>query len=184
MEAVMPKIVDREAYRQELATKAINVFTEHGYNGLGMRGIAEAIGVSKSALYHYFPSKKELFTASTELITQKRNLYGKDNDDSVPASKSDALTALLTTLDDRFQGEMILLLDYIKNRDPEDVAKDELLKKADTRFMDELSSVVGKAQSEQAYALMMGGLLLRLFNGNKTPIKEVSAWITKLGNED
>lgn len=180
----MPKIVDREAYRQELASKAINVFTEHGYNGLGMRGIAEAIGVSKSALYHYFPSKKELFAASTELITQKHSLYGKDSNECIPGAKGDALTALLTTLDERFQGEMVLLLDYIKNRYSQDVAKDELLKKANSRFMDELSGVVGKGQSEQAYALMVGGLLLRLFNGNKTPIEEISAWITKLGNED
>ena len=59
----MPKIIDRDAYRAELAGKAIAVFTEHGYNGLGMRGIAEAIGVSKSALYHYFPTKKDLFSS-------------------------------------------------------------------------------------------------------------------------
>lgn len=180
----MPKIIDRDAYRLELATKAIDVFTEHGYSGLGMRGIAEALGVSKSALYHYFPSKKELFEASTEIITQKHNLYGVDNDENIPASNADALTAILTTLDDGFQGEMVLLLEYVKNRKPQDIAEDKLLKKADTRFMNELANIVGADKSEQAYAIMMGGLLLRLLNGKQTSIDSISSWISKLSSNN
>lgn len=180
----MPKIVDHDAYRLELATKAIDIFTKHGYNGLGMRGIAEALGVSKSALYHYFPSKKELFAASTELITQQHNLYGKAVDETVPTEKNEVIHTLLTTLDKRFQGEMVLLLDYIKGLSQKDIAEDPLLRKADDRFINELSNVVNTNHSEQAYALMMGGLLLRLFNGNQTRIEDISTWITSLPLKD
>lgn len=180
----MPKIIDRDTYRLELATKAIDVFTEHGYSGLGMRGMAEALGVSKSALYHYFPSKKELFEASTEIITQKHNLYGVDYDEKIPSSNEDALIAILTTLDDRFQGEMVLLLEYVKNRKPQDIAEDELLKKADTRFMKELANIVGADMSEQAYGLMMGGLLLRLLNGKQTSLNTITSWILELSRND
>ncbi|MCH2056739.1 MAG: TetR/AcrR family transcriptional regulator [Thalassotalea sp.] len=176
----MPKIIDRDAYRSELATKAIDVFTEHGYNGLGMRGIANTLGVSKSGLYHYFSSKKELFEASTEIITQRHNLYGVKDEEKIPKSNSGALTAMLTTLDDRFQGEIVLLLDYVKNREPQDIAQDELLKKADTRFMDELTSFVSADKSEQAYALMVGGLMLRLLNGNQTSISTITSWVLEL----
>ncbi|PAJ75417.1 TetR family transcriptional regulator [Pseudoalteromonas sp. NBT06-2] len=180
----MPKIVDREAYRQELANKAVKVFAEHGYNGLGMRGIAEEIGVSKSALYHYFPSKKDLFSACTELITQPHSLYGKDKDDIIPTSKVEVTKALLTTLDNRFQGEMVLLLDYIKNREIEDIAKDPLLRRSDSSFLNEFASIVGQKQSDQAYALMMGGLLVRLMNGNQTSIEKISSWINNLSDND
>ena len=179
----MPKIIDKEAYRIELATKAVDVFTEHGYNGLGMRGIAEALGVSKSALYHYFPSKKELFEVSTEIITQKHHLYGVDNENEIPTSEKDALTAILATLDERFQGEMVLLLEYVKNRSPEDIAKDALLKKADARFTNELAILVGNEHAEQAYAMMMGGLLLRLLNGKQTSIETISSWIIGLSEK-
>ncbi|MDK2595641.1 TetR/AcrR family transcriptional regulator [Pseudoalteromonas obscura] len=180
----MPKVIDRDAYRIELATKAIDIFTEHGYNGLGMRGIAEALGVSKSALYHYFPSKKDLFEASTEIVTQKHSLYGTEDEQSIPTSKADALHAIISTLDSRFQGEMVLLLEYIKNRDPQDIADDKLLQKADSRFMDELATIVGNEQSEQAYALVMGGLLLRLLNGQQTSIDVISDWIKNMAKTD
>ena len=75
---------------------------------------------------------------------------------------------------------MILLLDYIKNRDPDDLAQDKLLQQADSRFMDELAQVVGTQHSEQAYALVMGGLLLRLLNGKQTSIDNITSWIEQL----
>ncbi len=176
----MPKIVDREAYRQELATKAIDIFAEHGFNGLGMRGIAEALGISKSALYHYFKTKEELFTASTELVLQPHSLYDVEEASQIPENKEQALIALLTSLDKRFQGEMVVLLDYVKNRDSQDVASDTLLRMADSKFLNELSKIVGEANANQAYALIMGGLLLRLLNGKQTEIDEIAGWINAL----
>lgn len=176
----MPKIVDREAYRQELATKAIDIFSEHGFNGLGMRGIAEALGISKSALYHYFKTKEELFTACTELVLQPHSLYGVSENNQIPENKAQALTALLSSLDARFQGEMVVLLDYVKNRDSQDIASDTLLRMADNTFLNELSNIVGEANANQAYALIMGGLLLRLLNGKQTEIDEISGWISAL----
>ncbi len=86
----MPKIVDREAYRSELIAKAVDIFSEHGLNGLGMRGIAEALGVSKSALYHYFSSKEELFTACTEFVLEPHSLYGVESHSPLPEDSKQA----------------------------------------------------------------------------------------------
>ncbi len=172
----MPKIIDHEAYRLKLATKAVDVFIEHGYNGLGMRGIADAIGVSKSALYHYFPSKQELFAACTEVITQPDGLYGV-SDETVPATKDGAITALLATLDSRFQGEMSLLLDYFRGKEAKDIAGDPLMAKANNQYLHEMQSIVGDPHAKQAVALMLGGLLMRLLNGNQTEIDEIASWI-------
>jgi len=176
----MPKIVDREAYRQELAIKAIEIFSEHGFNGLGMRGIAEALGVSKSALYHYFKSKEELFAACTELVVQPHSLYGLPEGSELPEDKEQALTALVTTLDSRFQGEIVVLLDYVKNRDSKEVANDTLLRMADSKFLNELSKIVGESKANQAYALILGSLLLRLLNGKQTEIDDITAWVMAL----
>ncbi|WP_295893722.1 TetR/AcrR family transcriptional regulator [uncultured Vibrio sp.] len=176
----MPKVVDREAYRKELASKAVEVFAEHGFNGLGMRGIAEALGVSKSALYHYFSSKEALFKASTEQVLEPHELYGVEEGAPLPEDKEQALLQIITTLDSRFLGEMTVVLDYIKNRDNEDIANDELLKMADSAFLQEISHIVGEHNAQQAYALLMGGLMSRLLNGKQTPIEEIVAWILNL----
>ncbi len=40
---------------------AATLFAERGFHGTGMRLIAERAGVSIGALYHYFPSKEEIF---------------------------------------------------------------------------------------------------------------------------
>jgi AcrR family transcriptional regulator len=42
------------------------LFAEHAFEEISMRQIAEAAGISKSLLYHYFPSKTELFKAAVE----------------------------------------------------------------------------------------------------------------------
>lgn len=176
----MPKVVDREAYRQELTLKAVDIFAEHGFNGLGMRGIAEALGVSKSALYHYFPSKEALFTACTESVLEPQTLYDLNDDEHIPEDKEQALNKLISALDGRFPGELTVLLDYVKNKDPQEIARDELLRLADSKYLNELGNIVGEANANQAFALLYGGLMMRLFNGKQTEIKEISSWIFEL----
>lgn len=56
----MPKIVNREEYRQTLLEKSLHLFTRRGYNNINMKEIAAEIGVSTGTLYHYFPSKEKM----------------------------------------------------------------------------------------------------------------------------
>ena len=55
----------RDLRRQILST-AKSLFIRQGYPGLSMREIAEALGVSKPALYYHFKDKEELFLATLE----------------------------------------------------------------------------------------------------------------------
>lgn len=176
----MPKIIDHASYRIELATKAIDVFKKHGYHGLGMRGISDAIGISKSALYHYYPSKKELFAAATELITQPHNLHGKSTDELLSETRD--INDLITTFDSIFQGEIILLTDYLRGKSSGEIATDPLMNLANTRYLKEIeeSTDCNDKNIKQAYALLLGGLLLRWFDGNQTKINDISSWIGSL----
>jgi AcrR family transcriptional regulator len=49
--------------RQQILSTAKNLFIQQGYHGLSMRQIAEALGVSKAALYYHFRDKEQLFLA-------------------------------------------------------------------------------------------------------------------------
>ena len=57
VEAVEPRLACR------IRTAAAVLFAEAGFHGTGMRHIAEKAGVSIGALYHYFPSKEDVFMA-------------------------------------------------------------------------------------------------------------------------
>jgi AcrR family transcriptional regulator len=59
-------------YEQILET-AKNLFVSQGYHGLSMREIADALGVSKAALYYYFKDKEELFLAILRLFLDDIN---------------------------------------------------------------------------------------------------------------
>lgn len=62
----MPKIVDHDQRRTELAAAAGNVLVAEGLEGLTTRRVAAAAGVSKGILSHYFESKEELVVAVLE----------------------------------------------------------------------------------------------------------------------
>jgi len=49
--------------RKVILQAAEGLIIRQGYHGLSMREIAEAVGVSKAALYYYFKDKEELFLA-------------------------------------------------------------------------------------------------------------------------
>ena len=50
--------------RRQLLDAGAELFAAHSFEEISMRQIAEAAGVSKPLLYHYFPSKIELFKAA------------------------------------------------------------------------------------------------------------------------
>jgi AcrR family transcriptional regulator len=50
--------------RRQLLDAGRRLFAEHAFEEISMRQIAETAGISKPLLYHYFPSKIELFRAA------------------------------------------------------------------------------------------------------------------------
>ncbi len=52
-----------DARRADIATKAAELFDSKGYYNASMESIAEAVGIRKPTLYHYFPSKDHILYA-------------------------------------------------------------------------------------------------------------------------
>lgn len=49
--------------REKILEEAARLFVDFGYNGISMREIAEAVGISKAALYYHFTDKQALLLA-------------------------------------------------------------------------------------------------------------------------
>lgn len=153
----MPKIVDHDALRADLARRAIPVFQAHGYHGIGMRKIAEALGVPKSSLYHYFPTKQDLFIACTEALDLSP--AAPDPDPVV------ALVQMIMRLEERFSGELRLMVDYIGVRSRAEIADDAALKLYRDRMDAAIRQAVGPERLPLARALVYGVLLDRWLAG-------------------
>jgi TetR/AcrR family transcriptional regulator, cholesterol catabolism regulator len=50
-----------ENHREVILERAAVLFGTYGYQGVGIAALADDLGVSKAALFHYFKSKREIF---------------------------------------------------------------------------------------------------------------------------
>ncbi|MEO6124070.1 MAG: TetR/AcrR family transcriptional regulator [Ilumatobacteraceae bacterium] len=58
-----PRSVDSTETRSNLLIAARRTFTRDGYGATTNRNIADAAGITTAAIYHYFPSKADLYKA-------------------------------------------------------------------------------------------------------------------------
>lgn len=84
--------------RQEVLVAARKVFTKKGFHRSTMDDIAAAIGISKGAVYLYFPSKERLFMAIIEQGLKERTEMLKD----IISKKNDCLSKIKEYLDRAF----------------------------------------------------------------------------------
>jgi AcrR family transcriptional regulator len=57
---------DHPKTRERILQVALDLFSERGYEATSLREIAESVGVTKAALYYYFPSKEALIRALSD----------------------------------------------------------------------------------------------------------------------
>ncbi len=56
--------------RDEIVAAAARFFATHGYHTVGMREIAEAVGIRGASLYNHFSAKEEILFAIAEKMTR------------------------------------------------------------------------------------------------------------------
>ncbi|WP_432468157.1 TetR/AcrR family transcriptional regulator [Agarivorans sp. Z349TD_8] len=173
----MPKIVDRQQYKQKLATQAAQLFLKHGYSQLGMRQLALELGLSKSALYHYFPSKESLFSASLEAITQQGMQLSQLCLTAPLTERVDALLSLMQQIEQRFANEIGLVLDYIRGMNSQQVRADQHMQLAEKKYLELIAQYVGEQSAKKTYHILMGVMLGRLMDGQTTTWDEAKIWL-------
>jgi len=61
----------RSDTRTRIQQVAVELFTEHGYEGTSLREIAERLGVTKAALYYHFRSKEDIIESLVQDFHQQ-----------------------------------------------------------------------------------------------------------------
>jgi AcrR family transcriptional regulator len=89
-----PADTDSTDTRERIITCACIKFASEGFEGTTNKDIAAQAGVSSAALYHYFPSKSDLYVAVCEFITGVFEEVFQRTKESDPRLES-RLTALL-----------------------------------------------------------------------------------------
>jgi len=64
-------VVKHEKRREEILTKALDVFVEEGFEDTTFQKIADRCDITRTTLYIYFKNKKEIFNYSIKLLLEK-----------------------------------------------------------------------------------------------------------------
>ncbi len=157
----MPKVVNHDAYREELVAKAVGYFSEHGYAGASMRKVADHVGISKGAIYHYFPKKEDLFLACT-----KHMMSFVDQDFAKPkGSQRERIQQMIDMLRDDFRSEIAISVEYSRGKSKEEIAEDESMQFMLEGYRKNVASMVPAAKVDETLALIWGTLLIEYFGG-------------------
>ncbi len=111
----MPKIINKEAKKQDIIEAAMKVFAQKGFANTKMADVAQAANIGKGTIYEYFKNKSEIFENGFR--------YFMDAMETTIAKKIFKITdpvekfkAIFTSMTDFFEGEtaefMEIILDF------------------------------------------------------------------------
>src|SRR5438445_10903642 len=91
-----PRPRRNDAQRQAILDAASLLFIEKGFGGTNINDIADAVGMTRTALYYYFASKESMLEALTEEVTEKASALAKSvsGRDELPADEAPRLLIL------------------------------------------------------------------------------------------
>lgn len=181
----MPKIVDHELYRQELLSKCFDIFAQKGYRSVTMRQIAQELGVSTGTLYHYFPSKKELFWQLYEELCQRDmdSAIALLSEKQTLSEKIDTIFKFLAQNEDYFCKQTLITCDFLQQNGRDEVIENEIVKRNSQFTTDVLSKLLGiqdPALLNFIMSTISGAVIIRLFEGDTLSYAEQSQLLAKM----
>jgi TetR/AcrR family transcriptional regulator, transcriptional repressor of bet genes len=98
----MPKQVDHERRRADIAAAVWRLTVEEGLTAVSMRRVADLAGVSLGQVQHYFTSKDDLLMVAVELIGEQftRRYTAAHPADSTPLTRARAFLTQMLPLDE------------------------------------------------------------------------------------
>lgn len=172
----MPKIVDHDAYRQELLEKAFALFADTGYGNLSMKELAAGLSVSPGLLYHYFAGKQDMFLQMLQQFSL--GLLGQLAERVTTATTlEEKLQAIFSHIADREKDYLHLYLalnDFMRLIGVKEFQENPAMNSVLRHYFDNLQTALDLTR-EQAIVLVtyiMGVLLSGFLLPSRTPLSE------------
>ncbi len=97
----MAIVVEHEKRRYEILEKALDIFTEEGYEDATFQKIADRCGITRTTLYLYFKNKREIFVWSIKQLTDSMEVTLRAMMKDKTVSYADCLETVLHAIIDR-----------------------------------------------------------------------------------
>jgi AcrR family transcriptional regulator len=181
----VPKIVDHEQRRRELAEAVWRVIRRNGVDGASVRTVAQEAGWSAGALRHYFRSQSELLDFAIELAAERiRQRVGALELADDPRRAVEQLLSELLPLDDERRAENEVWLAFTARAliDPQlrvrQAEIDDALRAASLRALEMLGLPAGRVRAlevERLHALLDGLALHGAMRPERIPPRRIVA---------
>lgn len=167
----MPKIVDHDQRRSELLAKCLGIFTEKGYAAVTTRELERVTGVSTGILYHYFPSKEDLFSQLVRSFVEKVTTELSDAvvKGRTPQDRFALVLRYLDAMENEFASYLLILTDYARCVGMERFYEELDFHRVESAMLELLSSSLGMSQEQARKTLtyLVGVLIIRFLTGEK-----------------
>jgi len=122
----MSIVVEHDKRRNEILEKALDVFMDEGFADTTFQKIADRCGITRTTLYLYFKSKKEIFNYSIRLLLLKVEEGVRRIQTDTSMSSVEKITNVLLDVISHLQKNrriLLVILDYLlyisrSNTDP------------------------------------------------------------------
>jgi AcrR family transcriptional regulator len=164
--------------REELLERLSRTFRRYGYEGASMTRIAEASGLGKASLYHYFPEgKSQMARAVVQRTIEwfEANVFGPLESNHPPRQR---IIAMLDTLHRYFEGGQLACLPALMAMSDDRALFPELLERFFTRWVSALGQTltdsglardIAQRRAYDAVERIYGALILsRAFGSDHT----------------
>ncbi len=107
--------VQRSAAQQRILDAALTLIADHGVGGTSLQMIADAVGVTKAAVYHQFRTKEEIVIALTERELGRLDdaLVAAEAEASPPRAREVLLTRVIDMAIERRRAAATLQFDPV-----------------------------------------------------------------------
>jgi AcrR family transcriptional regulator len=140
---------DAAATRDAILHSALVAFTRHGYDGVGVREIAGAAGVTAMLVNRYFGSKEQLFAEVVEVAFAERTLIADD-----AGRMSRFAAAALVAAEPRSVDGFLLMLRSVANPKATEILRAAI----DVHFQRPLEALLPGAERQERAALLLSVL--------------------------
>ena len=155
-----------------ILNESIPLFANHGFSGVSIRHVANAVGISIATLYHHFPDKKTLYLKSIEQAFSDK-AEGLTDVNNTPGTKEERLKLFILRFTELMSGDPNFRL--LLQRELLDADNSRLQLLAEQVFKEQFQNVLNLAKEispncdPHLMAISIVGLIL--FHLETTPIR-------------